>query len=65
MTGTDQRGTFTTDVPAAYVPPDLTLGQWRYPYSPYRNPRQMALHACTAQEILYGGAAGGGKAMPC
>ena len=37
----------------------LKPGQWQYPYVP--TARQLALHDCDAQEILYGGASGGGK----
>ncbi len=38
---------------------DAPPGAWTYPYQPHE--RQCAFHACTAEEVLYGGAAGGGK----
>src|SRR5438093_175340 len=33
--------------------------RWRYPYKP--EPRQKVAHKLVADELLYGGAAGGGK----
>ena len=39
----------------------LKPGQWQYPYVP--TARQLALHDCDAQEILFGGSAGPGKLM--
>lgn len=39
----------------------LSTNSWEYPYDPSRNPKQVAAHEAHVDELLYGGAAGGGK----
>lgn len=40
-------------------PPDVGADGWRYPYEP--SPRQSVMHDLQPDELLFGGAAGGGK----